>query len=163
VADRRAGRAPQGGKGRTFESWKAVEDELNADYERLKQENPKWAGNLENERKRAFTDLRGLKNRLLHQIDPDADRDGWIMWLQRKMREFNFIRFGATMQVSVIPDLGAAALHHRVIPMIARYGKDAFQQIRRSRRTPTSSVCSTPPSWRCTAACCRAASTIRTS
>jgi len=32
------------------------------------------------------------------------------MWLQRKMREFNFIRFGATMQVSVIPDLGAAAV-----------------------------------------------------
>jgi len=25
----------------TFESWKAVEDKLNADYERLKQENPK--------------------------------------------------------------------------------------------------------------------------
>src|SRR6516162_5046568 len=57
---------------RPFESWKAVEDKLNADYERLKQENPKRAGNLENERKRALTDLRGLKDRLLHQ---DAQSD----------------------------------------------------------------------------------------
>jgi len=46
------------------------------------------------------------------------------------MREFNFIRFGATMQVSAIPDLGAVALHHLVIPMIARYGKDAFQPMK---------------------------------
>ena len=61
---------------RPFESWKAVEDKLNADYERLKQENPKRAGNLENERKRALTDLRGLKDRLLHQIDPGADAMG---------------------------------------------------------------------------------------
>jgi len=114
----------------TFESWKAVEDKLNADYERLKQENPEQAGNLENERKRALTGLRGLKDPPIAPDRPGSDRDRWIKWLQREMREFNFIRFGATMQVSAIPDLGAAALHHLVIPMIARYGKDAFQPMK---------------------------------
>ncbi|MGH9592147.1 MAG: hypothetical protein ACRD5L_03585, partial [Bryobacteraceae bacterium] len=113
------------GRGRTFESWADVERRLNGGYERLKSAQPARSAQLEAQRQRALRDLRGLKDRLLHQVDPGADRDGGIMWLQKKVREYNFIRYGSTMLASAIPDLASFALQHRVIPMLAQHGKEA--------------------------------------
>lgn len=125
------------GHGRTFQGWGDVENYHNAAYQRLKDlPAPKGVtperhiAALENQRLKSLRDLRGLKDRVLHNIDPGADRDGWIMWVQRKMREFNFIRYGATMAASSIPDVGAFALNHRVLPMLAKYGKEAFRQMK---------------------------------
>lgn len=114
------------GPGRTFENWNDVEGRIRDDYSRMAEgQSEKRMGSLENERDAALKDLNGLKGRLLQQTDPGGDRDGWLMWAQKQMRQYNFIRYAQGMLPSSIPDFGAFALQHRVLPMLAEHGGEA--------------------------------------
>jgi hypothetical protein len=115
------------GPGRTHESWRDVERRVEDEYRQLadKAGSDRGRGKLENEQVSAMKDLRGLKARLLGQVDPGGDRDGWLLWAQRQMRQYNFIRYAGGMLISSIPDFGAFALQHRVVPMLAAHAGEA--------------------------------------
>jgi hypothetical protein len=113
------------GPGKTFESWGDVEDRIRSDYRRLADKTPAKRGKLENESDAALKDLNGLKARLLNQVDPGGDKEGWLLWAQKQMRQYNFIRYAQGMLPSSIPDMGAFALQHRVAPMLAAHAKEA--------------------------------------
>lgn len=125
------------GRGKTFETWADVERAVTDSYDRLVERSPARSGALRNEQAKALADLRGLKDRLLNQVDPGIDRDSWIMWLQRQMRQYNFIRYGAGMLTSSLPDLGSFALQHRLLPMLWQHGREAMAEALTTRGKAT--------------------------
>jgi hypothetical protein len=90
-------------KGGRFESWKDVLRSVDDEYDLLPNAKP-------GERDKVKKDLNLLKDRLLGTENVGMDRDGWVYWMSKKVREANYIRFGAGFLLPSLTDVASVHL-----------------------------------------------------
>lgn len=90
-----------------------VLQDLTDDYNAMIKDAPdaKTAQRLKNERESALRDIRGMRDRLLGRYQVPNDPAARAMsWGSKKLREWNFLRFGGGFLVSSLTDLATVAL-----------------------------------------------------
>jgi hypothetical protein len=116
------------GKGRAYESWQAVLDEVNNDYIEMAARTPEKSAAFEAERRRVVKDLNLLKERLLGMENIGADREGWFNWVSGKMRQANFIRYGSGFLIPSFTDIAVVHLQHgSLAKLLQKHGRQAAE------------------------------------
>ena len=119
------------GEGKRFASWGDVEAAVSREYDDLvSQTDPAARPRLNAEREKVISDMRLLKGRLIGLENFGTDRDGWLAWGSRKMRQANFIRYGSGFLLTSLTDVATLALRERLLPMLWRHSREAVRVMR---------------------------------
>ena len=111
--------------GGRFGSWEDVLRVVDEEYARLPNAKP-------GERQRVKKDLNLLKDRLLGMENVGADKDGWAYWLSAKVRQANFIRFGAGFLLPSLTDIASVHLRTGSLAKLLRsHGAEAVSIMKR--------------------------------
>lgn len=121
------------GPGRRYQSWQQILDEVRDDYDAMKATareagDTKRVSELQAEFENLEKDIATLKGRLLGTEDLGIDPNHFLAWTSRKVRQASFLRFGSTFLISSLTDIGIMALRHRMLPMMAKYGRRALME-----------------------------------
>jgi hypothetical protein len=80
----------------------------------------KEAAVLRDKMRSATEDLGLLKDRLLGTVDPGLEPDSWLAWTSRKVRQANYIRYGAGFGANSLTDLAGFSLQHGIWPLFSK-------------------------------------------
>lgn len=116
-------------KGGEFGSWQDVLRAVDEEYDALTRgKDPETVKRLNAERAGVKKDMTLLKNRLLGTENVGADKDGWAYWMSGKVRQANFIRFGAGFLLPSLTDIASVTLRTGSFAKLAReHGREAVR------------------------------------
>lgn len=117
-----------------YATWADVVRAVDEDFEALRQQasgDAKTTSKLNDERRNVIRDMGILKDRLLGTENAGVDKDGWSYWLSKKMRQLNFVRFGAGFLLPSMTDIASVAARTGSIGrLVAQHGPQVVDIMR---------------------------------